>query len=83
MQVPVVGVLVAWSMEVLTVTTGLAHLMVLTGISWASILAISVLAITVTVLTVSLWGVSKTRKDNFNLKIEIIAFDYLFYLSIS
>jgi len=48
------------TMEVLTETTGLVHLMALTDITWTSILAILILAITIIVLTVSLWGVSKT-----------------------
>ncbi len=64
-------------MEVLTDTTGLAHLMVLTGISCTSILAIFILAISIVVLTVSLWGVSKTSKDIFNRQIKYIVFDYL------
>jgi hypothetical protein len=62
MQVTVIGIMVLSTMELLTVTTGLAHLMVQTGITWTSILRVLILAITITVLTGSLWGVSKTIK---------------------
>ena len=62
MQVTVIGIMVLLTIELLTVTTGLALLMVLMGITWTSILAILILAITIIVLTVSLWGVSKTMQ---------------------
>jgi len=62
MQVTVVGILVLFTIELLSVATGLALLMVLTGISCTSILAILFLAVAIIVLTVTLLGVSKTRE---------------------
>ena len=62
MQVTVIGIMVLLTIELLTVNTGQALLMVLTGITWTSILAILILAITIIVLTVSLLGVSKTMQ---------------------
>gem|GEM_PF-663974 len=53
-QATVIGLMVLSTMEVLTGTTGLVHLMSLTDISCSSVLAVFILAISMVVLTVSL-----------------------------
>jgi len=53
-QATVVGMMVLSSMGVLTDSTGLVHLMALTGIACTSVLAVFILAVTIIVLSVSL-----------------------------